>query len=101
MHREPLRMQQGRSPRWLSAVLLLTVFFLPLHFHAATASASQITKECTCLKGTRTQVDLSDAAPYCAPTVAQYAVIRVLQDQFDSQFVRQPSSRAPPPPVSL
>ncbi|MGE5216917.1 MAG: hypothetical protein ACM3SP_07945 [Chloroflexota bacterium] len=101
MHREPLPMKQSRLPRWVTAVLLLTVFFLPLHFHAVTAAASQLTKECTCLQGTRTQVDLSDTAPACVPTIAYYAVMGVLQDQFDSQSVRQPSSRGPPPPVSL
>jgi hypothetical protein len=31
-------------------------FFLPLHFHPASAVVSQVTHECACLHGSRTQV---------------------------------------------
>ena len=84
MHREPLGMQQGRLPRWSSAVLLLAVFFLPLHFHAATASASQLTHECSCLHGTRTEMGLTAVA---APSVSLLPI--ALAELFQPELVSQ------------
>jgi hypothetical protein len=101
MDREPLSRGQGRSPRWVSVVLLLTVFFLPLHFHASTAISSQLTKECTCLHGTRAQAHLSDTTVACISGVVRFTIVPIPEDQFDSQSVGRPSSRAPPRPASL
>ena len=49
----------------LSSALLVFVFFLPLHVHFS--SAPQISNECSCLCGTRTQIVLNDAAPQSLP----------------------------------
>ena len=49
----------------LGAALLLFVFFLPLHFHFSVAA--QVSKECSCVHGTRTHLALDDAEPLIAP----------------------------------
>jgi hypothetical protein len=40
--------------RLVSALALIFVFFLPLHFHPAAGTAN-VTHECACLHGARTQ----------------------------------------------
>ena len=89
-----------RAPRWLSVFLLLTVFFLPLHFHAVSAAASQVTKECSCLHGSRTHAGLTSAPSHCVPLIAVSEVELAAQDDFGSHSIRIPSSRAPPHSVS-
>lgn len=42
--------------RWIGALLFLSIFFLPLHIHMATAASGQLSKECSCVQGTRTQL---------------------------------------------
>lgn len=84
------------KPRWFSVCLILAVFFLPLHFHVTSAIASQVTKECICLHGSRTQANLTSASVVCAPVIVVCAVALVTQVEFDSESVRIPSSRAPP-----
>jgi hypothetical protein len=67
MTSEPSR-PKTRSPQHrLSIILALAVFFLPLHFHVTSAIASQVTKECSCLHGTRTQLGM--AAEVSPPTL--------------------------------
>lgn len=84
------------APRWLSVFLLLTVFFLPLHFHAVSAAASQITKECSCLHGSRAQADLAGASSPGMPSPVVGAVESFEQVGCVSRSIRIPSSRAPP-----
>lgn len=88
-------------PRWLSICLLIAVLFLPLHFHVTSAIASQITKECICLHGSRTHANPAAISVACAPAIIVYTFALVTQVEFDSQSVRIPSSRAPPHLVSL
>jgi hypothetical protein len=85
-----------RVRRAISLTTLLFVFFLPLHFHAATAGAPQITHECSCLHGTRTQADLTGVAGLWATLLPS-----VLHQSFESRIASQnaiafQSIRAPP-----
>lgn len=94
MHREPLRIRQSRSLRWLSALLLFAVFFLPLHYHAFTPTA-QVAKECSCAHGTRTQLvwpaDLPTIAPiFLATFFAALYVFSWAGDWSKLQNVRGP-----------
>jgi hypothetical protein len=100
MSADPSRPTIACAPRWLSVCLLLAVFFLPLHFHAVSAAAPQVTKECACLHGSRAQAGLTSAPSYCVPLLAANEVVPVAQVDFDNHSVRIPSSRAPPRPVS-
>jgi hypothetical protein len=52
----------GHAPRAVGVFLLLTVFFLPLHYHPANAT-SQIHHECSCLHGARTQAAVTTLTP--------------------------------------
>jgi hypothetical protein len=63
------RLKIFQLSRWISAFLFVSVFALPLHFHAASALSSQITKECTCLHGTRTQLGMVAVAIHSAPAL--------------------------------
>lgn len=85
-----------RIRRATNLTILLFVFFLPLHFHAVTAGPAQITHECSCLHGTRTQVGITAAAGLWAT-----ALLFVLHLSFESQIASQTqisfqSIRAPP-----
>jgi hypothetical protein len=100
MNAERSRLLTERAPRWLSVFLLLTVFFLPLHFHAVSAAASQVTKECSCLHGSRTHADLSGATSIALPLLAVSEVELAAQVDSGSHSIRIPSSRAPPFSVS-
>lgn len=53
-----------RSRQVISALALVFVFFLPLHFHFSITS--QVTKDCSCLQGTRAQL---------APTASPLAIV--------------------------
>jgi hypothetical protein len=82
--------------RWISILLFVAVFSLPLHFHAASAVTSQITKECNCVHGTRTQIGLTAVATQCAPAL-QFNPQDSLQPQVISQIVSGfQAIRAPP-----
>ena len=94
------RPSKGRVRSWLTACLLLTVFFLPLHFHVGGALASQITKECICLHGSRAQAAVSGAPASCAPPIPQGEVTQAVSVVPRSLSIHNPSSRAPPLPVS-
>ena len=83
-------------PRWFSVCLILAVFFLPLHFHVTSAIASQITKDCICLHGSRTQAHLTAAPAVGASVIIVFTVALLTQCEFDSRPVGVRSSRAPP-----
>jgi|SRR5262245_28621532 len=84
------------SRRWISVFLFLAVFFLPLHFHFATASTGQINKECSCVHGSRTQLGQSTPPQASVPLASYLTSFPVLQESFDSRSVSTHSSRAPP-----
>jgi hypothetical protein len=85
-----------RIRRAINLTILLFVFFLPLHFHAITAGAAQITHECSCLHGSRTQVGITAAAGLWATSLSFF-----LHGSFESQIASHTlisfqSIRAPP-----
>ena len=100
MNAERSRSTTARARRWLSAFILLTVFFLPLHFHMVSAAVSQVGKECNCLHGSRTQAGLASAPSVFIPLVPLETVALVAQVDCDMHLERVPSSRAPPLSVS-
>jgi hypothetical protein len=96
MNAERAGMSIFKLRRWVSVLLFVAVFSLPLHFHAVSAVTSQITKECNCVHGTRTQIGITAVTSQCAPTVSFN-----LQESFRPQLISQAVSsfqaiRAPP-----
>jgi hypothetical protein len=96
MDTQPAPPARVHVPRWFSVCLILAVFSLPLHFHAISPIASQVSKECICLHGSRTQANLTSTAVACAPLTIISALAPVTQAAFVSLPVGLPSSRAPP-----
>jgi hypothetical protein len=91
----------GRKTRKLrravSALALLFVFFLPFHFHSSIPS--QMTKECSCLHGARTQLaptasPLTIVPQLCISHVADLPVSVCIEDESNQQYVRGPPSLA-------
>lgn len=85
--------------RAVSALALLFVFFLPLHFHFSITS--QVVKDCSCLHGARTQLAPTASSPAIIPQlrtyqVADFLVCLWMEDQSAEHHVR-----GPPSPASL
>jgi len=88
----PARVRHAR--RWVGAILFIAVFFLPLHFHFTVAA--QVSKECSCVHGTRTQTGQVAPLTVNVPVVCQVAIFSIHQESFVSRSVRNQFSRAPP-----
>jgi len=85
----------GFGWRILAIFLFLTIFTLPLHFHARTL-APQITKECSCLLGAKNHIGLATEPAIGIPLFA-YQILRIhLQHGLGSLATRPSSIRAPP-----
>jgi hypothetical protein len=84
-------------PRIISVAALLFVFFLPLHFHLS--ASPLISKECSCIQGTRTQLAVTVDSWNLAPTYQTTYVIT----QDDSLWVNERTKlhRVRGPPASL
>jgi hypothetical protein len=81
--------------RYVGAGILLCVFFLPLHFHPIAATA-HVTKECSCIHGTRTEIGMAPVQVDWTPPIRQ-AFYESFEPQFFSSLVtRFQSIRAPP-----
>jgi hypothetical protein len=83
--------------RFVSAGMLLFVFFLPFHFHSVAAKA-QVTKECSCVHGTRTEAGLAVAPVKWIPVLAAQTVASASLDGlsyvlFDNHGIRAPPSQ--------
>jgi hypothetical protein len=96
MNSEPSRLKTSATPHWLSVCLILTVFFLPLHFHVTSAIASQVTKECSCVHGTRTQLATTAVAPQEALPV-EFTAVFIERETFISQRLTDPQKARGPP----
>jgi len=84
----------SRTSRSLCAATLLFVFFLPLHFHFSLSP--QLSSQCSCVHGVRTQLAVHDAAPFVAPP-AQFAIVleaRAVVWSFTA--LQRPFVRGPP-----
>jgi hypothetical protein len=96
MSRELIRLKSRETRRWLGLLLTLTIFFLPLHFHVISAVAAQITKECTCLQGRRTEANPVPVLVVPAPLVAVWALAPEIESELDFPSIPIRPSRAPP-----
>jgi hypothetical protein len=86
--------------RLIGAGLLLAVFFLPLHFHFVTPTV-QLTKECSCVYGMRTQAGPVAAATHWTPTFHVTFIVVYESQTFASILVHSRAIRAPPSFTSL
>jgi hypothetical protein len=86
---------QQRRTVVVSFLLLLSVFFLPLHYHPLGAAA-QITKDCACIHGTRTELGLTSASADFTPVLAFLPVTGEIQDSSGYLLVQSGHIRAPP-----
>jgi hypothetical protein len=84
------------SRRWISLFLFLTIFSLPLHFHAATAVSGQINKECACAQGNRTQLGQLAPPATSEAMVSTLAVLPVIQEVIVAHCEIVQQTRAPP-----
>jgi hypothetical protein len=94
----PLTSGRKRSPglhRLIAAGLFFFVFFLPLHAHYF-ASDPQITKDCACLHGSRTQMASAPVAADWAPMFLLSAVFSHEPQVISNSSVGILSIRAPP-----
>jgi hypothetical protein len=85
------------SRRLVSALALVFVFFLPLHFHFSITS--QVTKECSCLQGMRTQLaptasHLTIIPQLCVFQVADLLISIWMESESAQQHVRGPPALA-------
>ena len=92
-----MRKQVG-ARRLVGAALLLFVVFLPLHFHPVDES-HQISHECACIHGTRTQLASTPSSAILAIAPAVFVVTAERVEALISLVVESDSARAPP--VSL
>jgi|SRR5580765_7639603 hypothetical protein len=82
--------------RAVGVFLLLAVFFLPLHYHPANATTSQINHQCSCLHGARTQIALSTHTPHWLSPLLGFPYTS-FEPQLLSQVIASfQSIRAPP-----
>lgn len=100
MGRELFHRRAG-LPRWLPLMLSAAIFFLPLHFHVTSAIASQMSKECGCLHGTRTQAIVAPVPLLPAPIRPIDVLVADAQIARGIRALRTPPTRAPPRSASL
>ena len=95
MHGSQWRPSRLSSRRGIGVLLLLTVFFLPLHVHAVTES-SRVSQECSCYNGGRTQLGF---APAPVTLVLTYGVVFSVIRRAETPLAvaaESESARAPP-----
>jgi hypothetical protein len=81
--------------RLVSLLLSLAVFFLPLHFHPIAATA-HVTKECSCIHGTRIEMGMAPAQMDWTPP-SRSVIYESFQPQLSSSpFISFQLIRAPP-----
>ena len=85
--------------RIISVASLLFVVLLPLHVHFS--AAPQISKECSCIQGTRTQLALAADTWHIAPSYRTTYVIT--QDDFlwVNEWPQRKRVRGPPASLSV
>jgi hypothetical protein len=88
-----------RSRQIVSALALVFVFFLPLHFHFSIAS--QVSRECSCLQGTRTQLAPTASLPAIVPQLRIFQVADLPVSVWTEDGSGQPHVRGPPSLASL
>jgi hypothetical protein len=86
--------------RLAAAVLLLAVFALPFHLHFFTPTA-QLTQECSCYHGVRTQAGLGPVPADWTPTFQTSFIVLHEPQLLISHSFGSYSIRAPPHSSSL
>jgi len=86
--------------RLIGAILLAFLVFLPLHYHAFN-STSQLTKECTCIHGTRTQLGLHADSPTVTPTFLATIFAAAYVFSWAGNWSKSQNVRAPPATLSV
>jgi hypothetical protein len=86
--------------QFVSALALVFVFFLPLHFHLLTPTA-QLSQECSCYHGVRTQAGLMPATAQVALTFTSVLVIFYVSQVNDRLSLNSYAIRGPPLSIAL
>ena len=81
--------------RLLVGFFFLFIFFLPLHFHPIT-SEPELSQECTCAQGTRTQTGLGTRPLILIPSSDVSLVVLDAHEVPSSAHVEFEFARAPP-----
>jgi hypothetical protein len=82
--------------RCIGIILFLFVFTLPLHFHPATES-SQVSQECSCYYGGRTQLGPAPAPVILIPIYEVVLLDNRRAENPAAVVIESESARAPPP----
>jgi hypothetical protein len=90
---------QSGKRRLIGTGLLLFVFFLPLHSHLS--APAQVTKECSCVHGSRTQMGLGPVQISAAPALLSSLLVTKEPTLVALRFVNLRAIRAPPHIASL
>jgi hypothetical protein len=85
--------------RLVSALALIFVFFLPLHFHLSLGA--QLNKECSCLQGARTQLAPSTVVQTIIPHFTAVPIASPRPRAWRGGAIRHQHVRAPPVFTSL
>jgi hypothetical protein len=89
-----LTSKPDKLPRIISVAALLFVFFLPLHFHFS--ASPLISKECSCIEGTRTQLAVTAATWNLTPTYQTTYVITQDDLLWVNEWTKLQRVRGPP-----
>jgi hypothetical protein len=85
----------GLRCRLIGAFFFLFIFFLPFHFHPIT-SVPELSHECSCVYGTRTQIGLGPA-PLVLIVSASFSLVAFDTSEAPSKVdVEFESARGPP-----
>jgi hypothetical protein len=85
--------------RFVGAGLLLFVFLLPFHFHFS--ATAQVSKECSCVHGNRTQLALTAEISTCVPTLQTIPFIAQNISSWADEWANLQKVRGPPAPLSV
>ena len=91
--------KQDKLGRIIAVAALLFVVLLPLHVHFS--AAPQISKECSCIQGTRTQLALAADTWNIAPSYRTTYVITQDELLWVNEWIQLKRVRGPPASVSV
>jgi hypothetical protein len=91
----PAKIRRRVLPRCIGVTLFLFVFTLPLHFHPATESP-QVSQECGCYYGARTQLGPAPAPVILVPIYQAVLLFKRNSENPAAVVIESESARAPP-----
>ena len=94
-----LTSKRDKLRRITSVAALLFVFFLPLHVHFS--AVPQISKECSCIQGSRVELALTADTWICAPSYAATLLIAQNETHPVNTSIELRHVRGPPATLSL